>query len=428
MEEEDWDMTCSDWLVSGCVCDEFRQTAEISGQAQYNGKNRFLSVLAGARRTGHTRDMRHNKNNNPVTETGAEDFFLPDFCTAQPLMMLALAAELLALLLVLAGMDHLMPFPWDRLVLTSLLVQWIALVSAAALCNLRPWLGRLPSSTAAALSFMLIVALVALFSWLAVPMLRWARLSFLFTVSPQDILRNILMGAIIAGLIMRYFYLQEQLRARQRTELTARLQALQSRIRPHFLFNSMNIIASLIHVDPDKAETAVEDLSELFRASLKAEGEVSLEEELRLCQHYVSIERFRLGDRLKVEWQINADPENLRIPALTLQPLVENAIYHGVEPRFEQSEVRITVDYDGKDVFIIITNPVAPRAAHSRGNSMALANIRQRLQAHYGDTAKLTAHADASIYTTYVSYPLRLGGVPLGRQEKEEAQEQAEGV
>lgn len=376
--------------------------------------------------------MRPKKNNNHVTEARTEDFFLPDFCTSQPLLMLVIAAELLALLLVLAGMDRLSPFPWDRLVLISFLVQWVALVSAALLCNLRPWLQRLQSSTAAGFSFVLVVSLVAFFSWLAEPVLRYARINLFFTVTPQDILRNVLMGAIIAGLMMRYFYLQEHLRSKQRTELTARLQALQSRIRPHFLFNSMNIIASLIHVDPDKAEQAVEDLSELFRASLKAEGEVRFEEELNLCQHYVNIETLRLGDRLQVEWKLNAVPEGLRIPALTLQPLMENAIYHGVEPRFEPSVVRISVDYDGRDVVIIITNPVAPAAAHSRGNKMALSNIRQRLQAHYGDTAKLTAHADENIYTTYVSYPLRLDGVAISgtsvatgiKQEAEAVQEE----
>ncbi|HEX6592597.1 MAG TPA: sensor histidine kinase [Moraxellaceae bacterium] len=342
--------------------------------------------------------------------------------------MLVLAAELLALLLVLAGADSLRHLAWDKLALTSFLVQWIALVSAALLCNLRPWLQRLPSSTAAGLSFLLVVGLVAFFSWLSEPVLRFARISYFYVVTPEDMLRNVLIGAIIAGLIMRYFYLQEQLRAKQRTELTARLQALQSRIRPHFLFNSMNIIASLIHVDPDKAEQAVEDLSELFRASLKAEGEIGLDEELELCQHYVNIETLRLGERLKVEWKLSTVPEDLRIPALTLQPLIENAIYHGVEPRFEPSVVRIGVDYDGRDVSIIITNPVAPAASHSRGNKMAVGNIRQRLQAHYGDTAKLTTHADDAVYTTYVSYPLSLDRLPGTLRTKEEVEEQAEGV
>ena len=369
--------------------------------------------------------MRTEKNNNHVTEADTEDFFLPDFCTSQPLLMLVIAAELLALLLVLAGMDHLTPFPWDRLVLISFLVQWVALVSAALLCNLRPWLQRLPSSTAAGLSFVLVVSLVALFSWLAEPALRFARIDFFFTVTHQDILRNVLMGAIIAGLMMRYFYLQEHLRAKQRTELTARLQALQSRIRPHFLFNSMNIIASLIHVDPDKAETAVEDLSELFRASLKAEGEVTLDEELMLCQHYINIEKLRLGERLRVEWKFGNLPQGLRIPALTLQPLMENAIYHGVEPRFEPSDVRIAIDYDGQELRVVITNPVAPPLPHSRGNRMAVDNIRQRLQAHYGEAAKLTTHADESIHTTYLSYPLQIGKLQVDAPiEEKEARSQ----
>ncbi len=379
---------------------------------------------------GRLRYMRHNKNNNPVTEAGNEDFFLPDFCSTQPLLMLIIAAELLALLLVLAGLDTLTPFPWDRLALISFLVQWIALVSAALLCNLRPWLQRLPSSTAAGLCFFVVLGFVAFFTWLSGPVLRFAGLNpFYEAVSLQDMLRNLMMGAIIVGLIMRYFYLQEQLRAKQRTELTARLQALQSRIRPHFLFNSMNIIASLIHVDPDKAERAVEDLSELFRASLKAEGEIAMSEELELCQHYVNIEMLRLGERLRVEWQLDEVPEDLRIPALTLQPLIENAIYHGVEPRFEPSVVRITVNYDGSHVGIIITNPVAPAATHSKGNRMALANIRQRLLAHYGETARLTMTADKDVFTTLVSYPLPRGRGPVSvHKEQEEVEEQAEGV
>lgn len=353
--------------------------------------------------------MRHKNNNNPVTEVGADDFFLPDFCAPQSVLMLVLVAGLLALLLVLAGADNFATFPWDSLALTSFLVQWIALVSAALLCKLRRPLMKLRSSTAAGLAFLLVVAMVALFSWLAEPALRLARIGYVYSVTGQDILRNVLMGAIVAGLIMRYFFLQEQLRVRQRTELTARLQALQSRIRPHFLFNSMNIIASLIHVDPDKAEQAVEDLSELFRASLKAEGEVGINEELGLCQHYVNIEKLRLGDRLQVEWLLKRVPEQLRIPALTLQPLIENAIYHGVEPRAEASVVRVTLDYDGRDMSIIITNPVAQAPVSSgRGNRMAINNIRQRLMAHYGEQAKLTMHADESVHTTYLSYPLSI--------------------
>ncbi len=366
--------------------------------------------------------MRDNKNKNPVTEAGGEDFFLPDFCATQPLLMLVLAAELLAILLVLAGIEQLAPFPWDKLVLTSFMVQWITLTSSALICKLRPRLMRLPREQAAGVAFGLVMAVVLFFCLLANPVTQVARLHFLLTpFTAQDIVRILLIGAIVAGLILRYFYLQEQLRSKQRTELTARLQALQSRIRPHFLFNSMNIIASLIHADPDKAEMAVEDLSELFRASLKAEGEVTLDEELMLCQHYVNIEKLRLGDRLQVEWKFGKLPEGLRIPALTLQPLMENAIYHGVEPRFEPSEVRVTIDYDGHELRVVITNPVAPPLPHARGNRMAVDNIRQRLLAHYGDRAKLTTSADDRIHTTYLSYPIQVGqlqvDVPTAGQE-----------
>src|SRR5690606_15741716 len=127
-------------------------------------------------------------------------------------------------------------------------------------------------------------------------------------------------------------YLTQQLRLRQKAELEARIQALQSRIRPHFLFNSMNSIASLIGIDPQAAEAAVEDLSGLFRASLgQSSAEVSLDDEFELCRRYLRMEQLRLGERLRVRWDVDAVPTTLPIPALSLQPLLENAIYHGIQ-------------------------------------------------------------------------------------------------
>jgi two-component system sensor histidine kinase AlgZ len=353
--------------------------------------------------------MTDNNKNKALPDTTGEDFFIPNLCDSQHLLMLVVVAELLAVLLVLAGTGALSPFPWNRLLGTSFLVLWIALVTAFLLCRLRPLLLRLPRATAAGVSFGIMLAVIAVFSVVADQLLRKLHLVNPATISNvysyQYVVRNILIGAIISGLVLRYFYLQEQLRAKQRAELTARVQALQSRIRPHFLFNSMNIIASLIHVDPDKAEQAVEDLSELFRASLKPVSEVSLNDELMLCQRYINIEELRLGDRLHVEWRLREVPEFVKIPLLTLQPLIENAIYHGVEPRLERSTVRINVEYTGREVVIIMTNPIG-KAVHARGNRMAIANVRQRLHAHYGDSAKLTTTADQELFTTYLSYPL----------------------
>lgn len=355
-----------------------------------------------------------NKNNKRAsTDPAGEDFFLPDLCDVQHLLMMVLVSGLLSGLLVLAGTSRIAPFPWVDYFATCSLVLWVALCSAFTLCRLRPRLLRLSRLQAALTSFGVLLTVLALTSVAARLTLHPLHLDTPGVPAYQFIVRNVLIGAIIGGLALRYFYLQEQLRGKQRAELTARLQALQSRIRPHFLFNSMNIIASLIQVDPDKAEQAVEDLSELFRASLRAEGEVNLDEELMLCQRYVNIETFRLGDRLRVEWRLHNVPETVRIPLLTLQPLIENAIYHGVEQRSEPSLVRISVDYTGQEVVVIMTNPVPKKSAHSRGNRMAIGNIRQRLQAHYGMAAKLTTSADSEVFTTYLSYPMNLGSAAV---------------
>ena len=208
-----------------------------------------------------------------------------------------------------------------RLALMSLFVQWVALSSAVLICVLRPWLNRLPLVLGAGFAFLLVLTVTAAMGTLADRLLALTP-----SVDWTQIGGQLVIASIITGLALRYFYVQQQLRARERAELQSRLQALQSRIRPHFLFNSMNIIASLIAIDPDTAESVVEDLSELFRASLNEAGnQVPMADELALCRRYVRIEQLRLGERLTVDWQL--DPHgDLKIPLLSLQPLLENAI------------------------------------------------------------------------------------------------------
>ena len=210
-----------------------------------------------------------------------------------------------------------------------------------------------------------------------------------------------MIAGIITGLALRYFYVQQRLRAQEQAELQSRIQALQSRIRPHFLFNSMNIIASLIAVDPETAESVVEDLSELFRASLNDAGNrVSVEEELELCRRYVRIEALRLGDRLHMEWDVSGDLTGLRLPMLTLQPLLENAIYHGVQPLPEGGTITVKMWTDEDNLRVTITNPLPPAQAqtHAEGNKMALDNIRSRLAVLYGDKAELKTGASDGEY------------------------------
>ena len=223
-----------------------------------------------------------------------------------------------------------------------------------------------------------------------------------------DILANVLIAAIISGLVMRYFYVQEQLRIKDRAELKSRIQALQSRIRPHFLFNSMNIIATLIRIDPDAAEQAVEDLSSLFRASLKDSGsEVTLAEELALCERYIRIEQLRLGERLGVEWRIELDPESVALPLLTLQPLLENAIYHGIQPLAGGWVVRIAAVIEQGRVVLRVSNPKQDGASEHQGNRMALDNIRHRLEALHGPSVAVSARSQQQHYEIEISYPLQ---------------------
>lgn len=354
----------------------------------------------------------------PVADKTAEDngehFFLPDLCARQSVFFLVLIAELFALVIVLIE-SSLFRFDWLRLGLVSLYVQWVALSSAALLCQLRGWLQKLKPSRAVLLSYLLIPAntwLVSIISralFFPPPAARWHTIPL-----SNEVLTQVAVSAIVGGLVIRYFYLQAMLIARRQSELLHRIQALQSRIRPHFLFNSMNTLASLIETDPRTAENVVEDLSSLFRASLNHMGnQVPLEDELDLCRKYLHIEQLRLGKRLQVEWDIRPIPEKVKIPLLTLQPLLENAVLHGVQPLPAGGLVEISASYAHGVFELTITNPF-DREHHersrsstesTRGNRMALENTRHRLTALYGERARLTGYAEGGRYITRLSYP-----------------------
>jgi two-component system sensor histidine kinase AlgZ len=187
-------------------------------------------------------------------------------------------------------------------------------------------------------------------------------------------------------------YLQHQQKIHIQAHANARIQALHARIRPHFLFNSMNTIAALIRTDPDHAEEAVEDLSDLFRASLGQNSQlISLSEEVQIARRYLHIEQLRLGDRLRVEWHLDELPDNALLPVLTLQPLLENAIFHGIEMIAEGGEIQLHGSRQGKMLSIVISNPCLPpeQSQRSGGNQMAMDNIHERLQIAFGGHAGL---------------------------------------
>lgn len=325
--------------------------------------------------------------------------FLPDLCKVQNVFTLILVAELLAVALVVANYG-LAPFNWQALGTVSFLVQWIFLTSAALLCLLRPLMSKRSLLFASCSSFGLVMLVTACISLVS---------QLLFIAGPLDwgqIGSNMVVAAIFAGIALRYFYIQQQLLVQEESELKARIQALQSRIRPHFLFNCMNSIVSLIGSDPEKAERVVEDLSDLFRASLAEPGQVPIKHELSLCRQYISIEQLRLGNRLRLEWQVQDLPEEVKIPSLLLQPIVENAIYHGVQPRADGGTVEISVVKSDNRVTITVRNPLPQRFEQSAkpGNRVAVDNIKHRLAAYYGDGASFVAGESGDSYVTEISY------------------------
>ena len=326
-----------------------------------------------------------------------EGFFLPDLCSSRAVLMLVLVAELFVFVLVLA-LPGASGFNWTHLALTSLFVQWVVLSSAGIICVFRPYLVQL-SLPAVAWCCLFIVAIITLtFTALGSWVLGYSSYSTIpnssITIDRWLLLRNGIIAIIITGMLLRYFHIQHELLRQQQAELKARIQSLQSRIRPHFLFNSMNSIASLIHIDPDKAEQVVEDLSDLFRASLSTNTiEIPLYQELKLAHKYMSIEEFRIGSRLTLHWSAQDIPDNITIPHLTLQPLLENAVYHGIQPDTEGGIISLNAAYSSGGLTVTISNtlPDADTAAANlkTGNSIALTNIADRLQVLYGEAASL---------------------------------------
>ena len=182
---------------------------------------------------------------------------------------------------------------------------------------------------------------------------------------------------------------------------------LQSRIKPHFLFNCLNTIASLIRKQPKLAEQATEDLADLFRASLQDnQDNHTLEDELTICKRYLRIEQHRLGNRLRLDWQISSLPINIKLPALCLQPLLENAIYHGIEPLHDGGTVLISGTVEEDHLMISIHNP-APKQDNNthHGNRLALDNIRQRLESFFNKNNLLSVDLTDHQYTVTVIIP-----------------------
>ncbi len=339
--------------------------------------------------------------------------FLPDLCGLQALFTVVIAGQLLAFALTLArgasGLEAL-----AELALLSLYIQWIGLSAAATLCLSRRHLRRLGERREASLAYGLVLLVALLLAesawWLMTPF--GSELPLLQISHARLLLCSLGITAIVAAVVLRYFYVQHQWRERTAAAAAAQLQALQARIRPHFLFNCMNTIASLIRANPAAAERAVEDLSDLLRASLAStQPMVPLEAELTLVRRYLAIEALRLGGRLQVVWALPVLPTALEVPQLSLQPLVENALRHGIEPLPAGGVVRIGATLENGRLRLWVSNPLPPAGQlQAHGNRLAQDNLRQRLQARYGEAADLHIEETGDEYLATMTLPCGTDG------------------
>ena len=209
------------------------------------------------------------------------------------------------------------------------------------------------------------------------------------------------------GVLLVYFTLRAKALSPAIAE--SRLQALQARIRPHFLFNSINAVLSLVRSDPMRAETALLDMADLFRVLMRDNRElVPIADEIELCRQYLELEKLRLSDRLQVEWHLNNMPEDALVPPLVLQPLLENAVYHGIEPLSTPGVVSINIFSKGGDVHAILRNPYrSDGGSHHAGNKMALGNIRERLKLHFDAEGALESRVRDTTYEVHIRMPYR---------------------
>jgi two-component system sensor histidine kinase AlgZ len=212
--------------------------------------------------------------------------------------------------------------------------------------------------------------------------------------SPPGVWQLAFFTLFATGVTLAYFDLRS--RALSPAVAEARIQALQARIRPHFLYNSINTVLSLIRKEPKRAERALEDLASLFRVLMVDDRSLQpVAKEVEIARQYLAIEQLRLGDRLRIAWRTDEMPADALVPALLVQPLVENAVYHGIEPLEGGGEITMEVRKEGDRVTFRFANPYRPGGETHAGNRMALANIRERLQLHFDAEATLrTAHAD----------------------------------
>jgi two-component system sensor histidine kinase AlgZ len=327
----------------------------------------------------------------------------PSFCNWRLLLAVMIITELSV---VLVGLGRSGLPGWQWLGMASVYSQWMALFCASGLCVTSGWTSRLTARGAWIGSWLIAISLAMAFSyagWLAVFVFMPGMIS---DTAAMFVLKSVFVVGLVAVVFFRYLEIRARWRLELMAQAEARVQALQARIRPHFLFNSLNTIASLIPDDPASAEAATLDLADIFRGSMRrADQLISLSDELELARQYLDMERRRLGERLDVDWRVDELPAAAAVLPLMLQPLLENAVAHGIQTLQQGGKIAVYGRTEGDQVVITIGNPLAPEGSDTSGHGMAIRNIRERLSLAFGSRASLLTNQDKEQFYAVLSLP-----------------------
>ena len=326
---------------------------------------------------------------------------LPNLCRNSAVLVIVLLSQLSVIVAWLF-----LPFNNDGITtlgLASIYSLFVSLLGATLLCLSRAWIARQ--------SFFFGVCVALVLMVISLLIVEFAMQTLIFTPAYEGydyerIGRRALAALVAAAVLLRFFSLIELFNQHSKAEAEARVLALQSRIQPHFLFNSLNTISELAATDSEKAEAATTALASLFRASLENDRSFhSLEQEIKLCQRYLELERFRMGNKLKVAWAAGLeDAFRWQMPKLMLQPLLENAIVHGKNLSGEVL-VKLDIRESNNYISIMIENELGEPPKDKLGHGIAIKNIQQRLETLYDDQFTFRSKVDASIYSVLLRIP-----------------------
>ncbi|WP_051219791.1 sensor histidine kinase [Rheinheimera baltica] len=337
-----------------------------------------------------------------LTQLSLPKLQIPFLCHGQFMVRVLVVSQAVAV--VLAFAPGVYGDVWARLGFISVFVHWISIITTLCLCAARHKINQLKP-----ISIISVVLCIFLTLTLIVSAVAFSLFSTLFNSINHEmsefLAKNLMVAFIVALVAVQFLIVHAEKSEQLNAQTHAELNALQARIQPHFLFNTLNTVAELTHIDADAAEKSLLALSALFRAALDVGKLVPLQTELELAKQYLSLEQWRLGRRMNVNWQIPDALPAIQIPALTIQPLLENAIRYGIENSTEAGKLNIFSIESRNALTIVITNPYYQSIKSSGGNGIALDNIRQRLMLQYGSSASLTFGNSEGLYRVKLVIP-----------------------